>query len=154
MGQWHWFEGQLEEAMADFRKALELTPTMPLALELAARLCWQRGDAEQYFGLRKRLEAVSDRVSVPTAELRDAYSRAGRSEVFRAQLSAPVARQLPTDRARWHAELGDLDAAFRDLDDALAQREIRLPYVTYYPDFAPLWNDRRFHDFLVRAGVR
>ncbi len=73
---------------------------------------------------------------------------------MRAQLSAPVARQLPTDRARWHAELGDLDAAFRDLDDALAQREIRLPYVTYYPDFAPLWKDPRFHDLLMRVGVR
>jgi serine/threonine protein kinase/Tfp pilus assembly protein PilF len=154
LGQWHWVEGQLDESMAAFRKALELTPTMPLALELAARVCWQRGDVEQYFGLRERLEAVSERVAVPTRELREAYSRGGRSEVLRAQLAAPVARQLPTDRARWHAELGDLDAAFRDLDDALAQREIRLPYVTYYADFAPLRNDSRFHELLVRVGVR
>jgi hypothetical protein len=127
---------------------------MPLALELAARVCWQRDDVEQYFGLRTRLEAVSERVAVSTHELREAYSRGGRSEVLRAQLSAPVARRLPTDRARWHAELGDLDAAFRDLDDALAQREIRLPYVTYYADFAPLWRDPRFHELLARVGVR
>ena len=154
LGQWHWSEGQLDEAMADFRKALELTPTMPLALELAARVCWQRGDAEQSFDLRTRLEAVSERVAVSTPELRNAYSRGGRREVLRAQLSAPVARQLPTDRALWHAELGDLDAAFRDLDDALAQREIRLPYVPYYADFAPLRNDPRFQELLVRLGVR
>jgi serine/threonine protein kinase/tetratricopeptide (TPR) repeat protein len=154
LAEWHWFEGQLDEAMADFRKALELTPTMPLALELAARLCWQRGDAEQYFSLRTRLEAVSARVAVSTQELREAYTRGGRNEVLRAQLAAPVARQLSTDRARWHAELGDLDAAFQDLDDALAQREIRLPYVTYFADFAPLWKDPRFHGLLVRVGVR
>lgn len=154
LGQWHWFEGRLDEAMGAFQKALELSPTMPLALELAARVCWQRNEIEPYFGLRKRLEAISARVAASTDELRQVYARGGRPEVLRAQLSAPVAQQLPTDRARWHAELGDLGAAFEDLEDALAQHEIRLPYVTYYADFAPLWKDPRFHALLVRAGVR
>jgi len=154
LGEWHWFEGQLDEAMASYRKALELTPTLPLALELAARLCWQRGEIEPYFSLRERLEAVSQRVAAPTATLREGYARDGRAGVLRAQLSAPVARLLPSDRARWHAELGDLDAAFRDLGDSLAQREIRLPYVTYFADFAPLWKDVRFEALLVRMGVR
>ena len=91
LGEWHWFEGQLDEAMADYRKALELTPTLPLALELAARLCWQRGDVEQYFALRERLEAVSQRVAVPTAALREAHARAadtrccGRSSPLRSR---------------------------------------------------------------------
>ena len=74
--------------------------------------------------------------------------------MLQAQLTAPLARLLPTDRARWHAELGDLDAAFRDLDDSLAQREMRLAYVTYFADFAPLWKDARYEDLLGRMGVR
>jgi serine/threonine protein kinase/Tfp pilus assembly protein PilF len=154
LGQWHWAEGQLDEALADFYKALELTPTMPLALELAARVCWQRGDIEQYFGLRERFEAVSDRVAGSTQQLRAAYSRGGRAEVLRVQLSAPTARQLPTDRALWHAELGDFDAAFLDLEDAIDQAAIRLPYVTYYADHAPLRADPRFNQFLIRLGLR
>jgi eukaryotic-like serine/threonine-protein kinase len=154
MGEWYWMEGQLDEAMAQYKKALELTPTLPLALELAARLCWQRGDLEQYFALWERLEVVSERVAVPTAALREAYTRGGRSEVLRVQLGAPLARLLPTDRARWHAELGDLDAAFQDLDDSLAQRELRLAYVTYFADFAPLWKDPRYEALLVRMGVK
>src|SRR5262249_14977158 len=148
-----WFEGQFDEAMTDFRKALELAPTMPLALELAARACCQRGDAEQCFALHPRLEAVSEPVAVPAFELREAYSQVGRSPVLRAQLTAPVGKQLPPDRARWHAQVRDLDEAFEDLDDALAQREIRLPYATYCADFAPVRNDPRFRELPVRAGV-
>jgi len=50
--------------------------------------------------------------------------------------------------------MGDLDAAFRDLDDALDQRELRLPYTTYFGDFAPLRKDPRYDALLVRLGVR
>jgi hypothetical protein len=81
-------------------------------------------------------------------------SGGGRRGVLQAQLSAPIARLLPSDRARWHAELGDLDAAFHDLDESPAQREIRLPYVTYFADFAPLWKDPRYEALVVRMGVR
>jgi tetratricopeptide (TPR) repeat protein len=153
MGEWYWFQGKFDDAMAHYRKALELQPVLPLALELAARLCWQRDDVDPYFQLRERLEAVSQRLAVPTSQLREAYAKGGRTEVLRAQLSAPVSRMLPTDRARWHAELGDMDAAFHDLDDSLAQRELRLPYVLYFGDFDRLWKDPRFDAFRRRLGL-
>ena len=73
--------------------------------------------------------------------------------MLRAQLDAPLAQRLPSDRARWHAELGDFDAAFRDLDDSAAQREIWLPDINYFADFAPLWKDPRFAALQARMGL-
>ena len=31
---------------------------------------------------------------------------------------------------------------------------MRLAYVTYFADFAPLWKDPRYEGLLVRMGVR
>ena len=93
------------------------------------------------------------RIAPATAELRKAYAAGGRAAVLRAQLASPVSAHLPSDRARWHAELGDLDAAFRDLDDAFVQRDVRLTYSTYFGDFAPLWKDPRYSALFQRMGV-
>ena len=108
---------------------------------------------DEYFTWWERLEAVSPRVPVPTSALRQAHAAGGRRAVLRAQLDAPLARRLPSDRARWHAELGDFDAAFRDLDDSAAQREIWLPDINYFADFAPLWKDPRFAALQARMGL-
>ena len=40
----------------------------------------------------------------------------------------PGALRNPSDRARWHVLLGDLDAGFRDLDQAVEERTVWLPF--------------------------
>jgi len=151
MGEWYWDAGQDVEAQGQIRKALAINPEHPLALEYAARLAWRHGDVEQFFALRQRLEAIPPRVAPPTEELRRAYAAGGRNAVLRALVAA---RARPTDRARWDADMGDFDAAFRDLEQAVAERDIRLPYVTTWRDYEPLWNDPRFATFLARIGLR
>ncbi len=153
MGEWYWSVGRDREAEAQIRKALELNPEHPLVLEYALRLAWRRGDMDQFFAIRRRLEAVPPRIAPATEEVRLVYAAGGRDAVLRAQLAAPAARHLPTDRARWHAELGDLDGAFGDLEQAFAERDIRLPYATVWRDYAPLWNDPRFAALLARMGL-
>ncbi len=74
--------------------------------------------------------------------------------MLKTQLAASSDLLLSTDRARWHAELGDLDAAFHDLDVSLGVRDLRLSYATYFADFAPLWKDPRFADLLRRMGAQ
>jgi hypothetical protein len=65
-----------------------------------------------------------------------------------------LAATLPTSNGSVDARLRELDAAFRDLDESLAEREVRLSCATYFADFAPLWKDPRLEAVLVRMGVR
>lgn len=59
----------------------------------------------------------------------------------------------PIDRARWAADLGDFDAVFKYLDQAAAERDIRLPYVVTWKEYSPLWSDPRFQALLQRMGL-
>jgi len=151
MGEAYWEYGRDSDAVAEFRKALAINPEHPLALEYAMRHAWSRGDVEQFFVLRQRLEAIPPRIDPPTEELRRAYATGGRNAVLRALLAVPDAR--PSDRARWAADLGDFDAAFKYLDQAAAERDIRLPYVTTWKDYSPLWSEPRFQALLQRMGL-
>src|ERR1051325_3015717 len=152
LGEWYWDVGRDSEALAQFHKALAINPEHPLALEYAMRHAWSLGDVEQFFTLRERFEAIPPGVSPSTEDLRRAYAAGGRKEVLRALLTAAGSR--PVDRARWAGDLGDLNAAFAELTRAADVRDIRLPYVAVWPDYAPVWSDPRFAALMARIGVR
>ena len=152
MGEWYWDVGRDSEALAQFHKALAINPEHPLALEYAMRHAWSQGDVDQFFALRERFEAIPPGLSPSTEDLRRAYAAGGRQAVLRALLAASDSR--PVDRARWAGDLGDRDAAFAELTRGADERDIRLPYVAIWRDYAPLWNDPRFAALLARIGVR
>jgi tetratricopeptide (TPR) repeat protein len=153
VGMTRWFLGQEERALAEFDRALELDPTFPLTLMHSSRLYWVRGDTARFFATRERLDAVSERGEVPAAALRQAYAAGGPDSVLRLQVNSPGARRNPMDRARWHVLLGDLDAAFRDLDQAAEDRNVWLPFATRYPYLASLRADPRYAALLERMGL-
>ena len=127
--------GRSAEAIASFEKALELDPALPAALEGASREYLEIGDTAKYFAARSRLDAVSRIAGAPVEVLRRAFVAGGREGIWRAQLAAPNTRDLPFDRAMWHARLGENDAAFRELERAYTTRSIWMPYInssTYF----------------------
>jgi len=72
---------------------------------------------------------------------------------LRAQLASPRSQGLSVERARWSAQLGDNDAAFRELDSAVAEHSIWAIYVEQFPELDPLRRDPRYAQLLKRLGL-
>jgi serine/threonine protein kinase/tetratricopeptide (TPR) repeat protein len=153
VGLREWSLGRKHEALADVDSALAMDPTFPLALFYAVMLSWSTGDTARFFALRDRLDVVSGNRSVPVSALRAALAAGGRDSVLRVEADAPGARwRGPMDRARWHAQLGDLDAAFADLDQAVKQRSVWMVAIRL-PEMVPLHADPRWAALLRRLGL-
>jgi len=148
-----WTRGADQEALARFDKALELDARFPLALKHKSWLCWTNGDMEEFFAARAALEQVSADVDVPASSLRQAYATGGRAAVLKMLLASDQAKRFPVDRARWHVSQGSLDAAFVDLEQAFDQRVVWLPFISHYPDMAPLRADPRYYKLRARLGL-
>jgi hypothetical protein len=50
--------------------------------------------------------------------------------------------------------MGDLDAAFLDLEQAVEQRTVWLPFEINFPYLAPLRADTRYAALMERMGLR
>jgi hypothetical protein len=61
---------------------------------------------------------------------------------------------MPMERARWHAMLGDPDAAFADLGEAFAERNVWTMFVTTVPELGSLRGDPRYAALLERMNLR
>ncbi len=150
----HWALGMTDSARADIEQALELDPTFPLALMHASWLYWVLGDTARFFVVHERLNAVSEQADVPVPALRAAYAAGGPDSLMRLAVAGPAARRNPVVRAKWHVLLGDLDAAFADLEEAFRRRNGWLPWETKYPYLAGLRADPRYEALMTRMGVR
>jgi len=148
-----WQLGRTDDTRADLERALAIDPTFPLALRHAAGFYSSIGDTANFFEVRERLDAVSGKASVPVTALRAAMAAGGRDSVLRLQAHAPGARSTPTDRARWYAQAGDLDAAFAALDQAMEERTVWLGLVLRHPDLAPLHDDPRYAAILRKMAL-
>ncbi len=73
--------------------------------------------------------------------------------VVRAQLAASEQVRIPHERARWYAELGDLDNALRSLDEAIRVRDIFAPFVENISEFAAMRHDPRWPAVRARLGL-
>jgi len=152
VGLREWLLGRKHEALVDLDSSLVLDPTFPLAIKYSARYAWATGDTARFFAMRERWNAVSGNESVPVSMLRAAMAAGGRDSVLHVEADAPGARSTPMDRALWHTQLGERDAAFADLDQAVKERTVWLLAVPE-PGLAPLHADPRWAALLKRMGL-
>jgi hypothetical protein len=154
IGSWYWMQQTGgDSALIWMDRALALDPNNPLALENSSSIYFLRGDSARFFKARERLDVSSSRAGAPVAELRSAWASGGRNAVLRAQLASARSQGLSVERARWRAQLGDIDGAFRELDAAVAEHSIWAIYVDQFPDLEPLRRDPRYSALRGRLGL-
>ena len=86
--------------------------------------------------------------------LRRAFAASGREGIWRAQLASLGTQGLPFERAVWHAQLGENDAAFRELERAYTTHVIWLPYLNAESFFPTTFrHDPRFRSLLRRLRL-
>ena len=111
------------------------------------------GDTARFFRFREGLDAVSERGEVPALDLRLAFAAGGADSVIGLEVGWPGAARTPVDRAFWQLQAGDRDAAFRDLNQAVDERNVWLAVQINLPYFAPLAADQRFAAIKRRMGL-
>jgi len=139
-----------DEAIAEYKKALELNPEFPMALEGLA-LTYVRS------GMPKDALAVIARVPGDSRGVGYVYGAAGKRNEAKKVL-AKVMRQStreyvsPTSIALIHAGLGDNDQAFLWLEKSYREHSPDLS-ILRLPVFDGLRSDPRFVDLVSRVGL-
>ena len=153
---WEQLVGQRDHVAAEraFRRALEIDPVRYAALWGLARIHARAGRADSAFAL---LGQAADRCGDPGCgpyyEVREAWLRAvagddaGAGELltrYESWRAHPDWNEWLPILAATHAELGDIDHAFRLLDHAYELRSTELLELKVEPWFDPLRGDPRF----------
>jgi tetratricopeptide (TPR) repeat protein len=154
-----WLGRQWDQAIEQTRTTLDLDPSFAAGL-------WAR--ARSYDGKGMLLEAIAYaqeavKVSGGTqlfflADLGHAYATAGNQpEALRALQNLEALQKHryidPCLIAQIYVALGDKQAAFRCLEQALQERAAWVPYLAMDPWLDPIRHDPRFGDVLQRAGL-
>lgn len=148
------FERRYDEALAQFRRTLELDPQFPethFNLGMTQLAMGRYADAIKTLGLALQL---SHNRPVIAAMLGLAQGLGGRKEEARKLYEEMAARaESPYYLAIISLGLGEMDRAFRQLDEALAQHDGIMIYLGVEPDTAMISSDPRYAALLRRMGL-
>jgi len=153
-----WFAGQNERALAMAGKALDLNPSYGRAYEDLGRAYEQAGWIDRAIDAFRKAVSLEPYAHGTLASLAYACGLAGRREEVRAILAQ--LEELSKTRfvsafgfALIHLALGDHDAAFACLDQAIDERSGNVPTFYLNPRLAVLRGDPRFERLRRRLGV-
>ncbi|HEX6064605.1 MAG TPA: BTAD domain-containing putative transcriptional regulator, partial [Longimicrobiales bacterium] len=154
----YYFAGNLDAAIAEYNKALELDGTFaPAHMHMA----WALGEAGRFdegIAAAQRALANEPQSLLYLASLGHAYAKAGRANDARAVLArladAAATRHVSAFHvAMIHIALGDTDIALDWLDRALAERSPWIGYLKVDPRARSLRNQPRFQGLLAKARL-
>ena len=146
-----------DEALMQYRLANDLDPSFYGAYIAMGLLFADQQVFEQSLHVLSKAAAAHPRT--PALMAITAYANAAAGHMDQARSNAGELFQLaerqwvsPVLQAMVHSALGDVDAAFRKLDDAVVERATWLPAVRFLPAFDRIRQDERFAGLMQRIG--
>jgi DNA-binding SARP family transcriptional activator/Flp pilus assembly protein TadD len=158
-GAQHYRAGRHSQAIDSFDRALALKPGYAIALVFRAFAHTGRGEPEVAI---RDMQAVRQSVPhpIPIVELAFGVAQAtvgnveaGREALGRIRAVGQVAYVPAVIRAILLGQLGELDAAFAELELAMEERWGQLIYLAVEPVYEPLRRDPRCLGFLERLAL-
>jgi len=158
-----WHQRKYDEAITWANRALDIDPRHLLAGEFLAGAYWKQGNLDRWLAENIRRATVFGvpeealaRLKTSCAEMQRVYVTAGQRG-----LSAYILEHLPkgdgsamfVQRAVFHGVAGEMDAAFEQLDRALALRDPALVYLAVGPQWDNLRTDPRFNERLIKMAL-
>ena len=148
-----WNQRRFEDTIAWANKTLELDPRHLVAREHLAGAYWAMGDLDRHMA-ESLTHAETHGVPAEFLDrLKRVYADGGRPGVLRWVLETQAGNLPAFQRALFHGELGELDEAFRHLEQAIEAHEPNLVEIGVAPQWDPLRADSRFQRCLARIGL-
>jgi tetratricopeptide (TPR) repeat protein len=161
MGDYLAQAGRLEDAIRQYRTALEIDPSDPRPLFGIAEILRRRGDAQGAIdALRKAYELSGEEEgarALATAHTEKDYENAeiAVARLRLADLEALAKKRYvsPLDLARLYSQIGEREKAFSSLDAALAERSAGLVLLKVDRAWDRIRDDPRFAALIRRIGI-
>ena len=153
----HW-SGQNEQAVIQIRKSIDLDPLLAdahMILAMAYERLGRYDEAVAEYLESDRLSGIDQSI---VTDFRRAYAISG-IDGFRRRKLDSERQQIASGQANYFlmaklaADLGDTNAAFRWLEMAYQQRDVRITNIKVAASLRSLNGDPRFADLLRRIGI-
>ena len=157
VGEFLYFARRYNEAVEAFRKALEMDPEFLASRINLGRVYEQLGRFNEAEGEFLKARSVTGESIDALAALGHTYAMSGNQTAAREILAQMIELSKkryvsPYDMALIHAALGEIDEAFRCLENAYDRCAEWMIYTNIDPRLDPLRADARFDDLLARLG--
>jgi DNA-binding winged helix-turn-helix (wHTH) protein len=159
----YWHQRKYDDAIAWAKRALDIDPRHLLAGEFLAGAYWKQGNLDALFAESVRRaevfgcsEEIMSRLRRSCTEMRTVYAASGHKG-----LTTYMLEHMPqgdvgaafVQRSVLYGAAGQIDAAFEQLDRALAFRDPALVYLAVGPQWDSLRGDLRFDERLKEMNL-
>jgi TolB-like protein/lipoprotein NlpI len=148
-----YFARRFEEAEAQLRKTIEIDPNFARAHRTMAEVLRAKKDYPNSVEERAKFHELSGNPEGAKL-IREAFSKDGWTGYLRLIASGnPALRENRFARAKSFVDLGDEDAAFRELEKTYESRMGSVMFLTGDPGLDPLRGQPRFRELLKKIGL-